>query len=118
MESIERAGSIRRDTVDAVTRESQSDNSGPAVIGHNPNARIDAQSERNMQRRMAELDASERMREERDDRAARAPTHLVNCNGAGCWDTQGTRYNRAAGGNFHRSDGKFCTRAGPNVMCN
>lgn len=118
LQSIERARRIQRSTVDTVTRQSQSDDEGPAVIGHNPNERIDAQSERNMQRRQAELDASARMRQEQDDRRARAPAQLVNCDGAGCWDTQGNRYNAAAGGNFHRSDGKFCTRAGPNVVCN
>ena len=47
-----------------------------------------------------------------------APGQLVNCDPAGCWDTNGRRLNNAAGGNFHRSDGKFCTRAGPNVICN
>jgi hypothetical protein len=46
------------------------------------------------------------------------PGLVVNCDQAGCWDTNGHRLNNAAGGNFHRSDGKFCTRAGPNVICN
>ena len=46
------------------------------------------------------------------------PGLVVNCDGAGCWDTSGRRLNNAAGGNFTRSDGKFCTRAGPNVICN
>lgn len=45
------------------------------------------------------------------------PGQIVNCDPAGCWDTNGKRLNKAAGGNFHRSDGKFCTRAGPNVIC-
>lgn len=47
-----------------------------------------------------------------------APGQVVNCDQAGCWDTNGRRLNNAADGNFHRSDGKFCTRAGPNVICN
>lgn len=46
------------------------------------------------------------------------PSRVVNCDPAGCWDTVGRRLNNAAGGNFFRSDGKFCTRAGPNVVCN
>lgn len=50
--------------------------------------------------------------------APEPPGQLVNCDPAGCWDTSGRRFNNAAGGNFHRSDGKFCTRAGPNVICN
>ena len=50
--------------------------------------------------------------------APETPSAIVNCDQAGCWDTNGQRLNNAAGGNFHRSDGKFCTRAGPNVICN
>lgn len=50
--------------------------------------------------------------------AAAAPGRLTNCDGAGCWDTGGNRYNSAAGGNFYRSDGKFCMRVGPNLTCN
>lgn len=46
------------------------------------------------------------------------PQLVVNCDPAGCWDTTGRRLNSAGGGGFHRSDGKFCTRAGPNVFCN
>ena len=47
------------------------------------------------------------------------PAQIVNCDPAGCWDTAGRRYNNAAGGNFTRSDGAFCTRAGPtNAICN
>lgn len=47
-----------------------------------------------------------------------APAQVVNCDTAGCWDTNGNRLNNAGGGNFHRSDGAFCTRAGPNAICN
>jgi hypothetical protein len=47
------------------------------------------------------------------------PSRLVNCDGAGCWDTNGQRHNNAAGGNFHRSDGKFCQPiGGGQVICN
>ncbi|WP_431106594.1 DUF4124 domain-containing protein [Variovorax paradoxus] len=45
------------------------------------------------------------------------PAQIVTCDPAGCWDTAGRRYNNAAGGNFSRSDGAFCTRAGPNAIC-
>lgn len=45
------------------------------------------------------------------------PSIITSCDPGGCWDTQGRRFNSAGGGNFHRSDGKFCTRAGPNVIC-
>ena len=47
-----------------------------------------------------------------------SPGQVVNCDPAGCWDTNGRRLNNAAGGNFHRSDGKFCTPAGTSVICN
>ena len=46
------------------------------------------------------------------------PAQLTSCDPAGCWDTTGTRYNRAAGGNFFRSDGKFCTSSGAQLICN
>ena len=117
METIRRARSIQRGTVESVTRESQSDDAGPAVVDQDPNERIDAQSQCNMQRRQAELDASARTRQEQDDFAVRAPAKLVSRDAAGCWDTVGKRYNCAAGGNFTRSDWKFCTRAGPNIVC-
>lgn len=45
------------------------------------------------------------------------PSIITSCDPGGCWDTQGRRFNSAGGGNFHRSDGKFCTGAGPNVIC-
>ncbi|HEY8361044.1 MAG TPA: DUF4124 domain-containing protein [Ramlibacter sp.] len=44
------------------------------------------------------------------------PLSLTNCDGSGCWDTQGRRYNNAAGGYF-RSDGVFCARSGPHIRC-
>jgi hypothetical protein len=45
------------------------------------------------------------------------PSLVVNCDPVGCWDTNGRRLIRAGGGNFTRSDGRFCTSAGPNVVC-
>lgn len=45
------------------------------------------------------------------------PATIVNCDPAGCWDTSGNRYNNAAGGNFWRTDGKFCTNTGGSVIC-
>lgn len=47
------------------------------------------------------------------------PAQIVNCDPAGCWDTNGNRLNNAAGGNFFRSDGRFCTNTGGgNYSCN
>ena len=45
------------------------------------------------------------------------PAQIVNCDPAGCWDTAGRRLNNAAGGNFFRSDGRFCTNNGTAVIC-
>ena len=58
-----------------------------------------------------------RHRERASTSSTPQPTQLTNCDPAGCWDTTGTRYNRAAGGNFFRSDGKFCTGAGAQLIC-
>ena len=62
-------------------------------------------------------DPREQRRMNRPHNRVEPPAQIVNCDPAGCWDTTGRRLNNAAGGNFHRSDGKFCTVAGPNVIC-
>jgi hypothetical protein len=49
--------------------------------------------------------------------AAQNQGQLVNCDPNGCWDTNGVRYDRAGGGNFTRSDGKFCTPIAGGVNC-
>ena len=50
--------------------------------------------------------------------AAGAPAMLTNCDLAGCWDTAGNRYSRAAGaGNFFRQDGRACQTVGNQVRC-
>lgn len=54
-----------------------------------------------------------RMQQEAEQR--RGPAILTNCDGAGCWDTNGRRYESAAGG-LVRSDGKFCPNTGSNVL--
>ena len=48
----------------------------------------------------------------------KGPGIITNCDGAGCWDTNGQRYNSAAGGNFHRQDGRFCQQMGNLMQCN
>lgn len=51
-------------------------------------------------------------------RRERAPAMLTNCDAGGCWGTDGTRYNRAAGqGNFFRQNGAPCRTAGNQVQC-
>ena len=47
------------------------------------------------------------------------PSQIVSCDAGGCMDTNGNRLNNAGGGNFTRTDGKFCQRISPNqVICN
>lgn len=48
----------------------------------------------------------------------KGPSIVTNCDGAGCWDTNGQRYNNAAGGNFFRQDGRFCQQIGNQFQCN
>jgi hypothetical protein len=62
--------------------------------------------------------AAEEERKERVRRAALAPRQLVNCDRSGCWDNTGARYNRAGGGTFFRSDGKYCMPMAGGVTCN
>lgn len=48
-----------------------------------------------------------------------APAHITNCDGAGCWDTQGNRYNRGAGPTHIRQDGRVChDTGGGQMLCN
>ncbi len=46
------------------------------------------------------------------------PAIVVNCDPAGCWDTQGRRYNKGAGPTFIRSDGRPCQQVGNQFQCN
>lgn len=50
---------------------------------------------------------------------AAAPTHITNCDGAGCWDNQGNRYNHGAGPTHIRQDGRVCQdTGGGQMLCN
>ena len=57
-------------------------------------------------------------REDPPARRRAPPTQITSCDPGGCWDTRGQRFNNTGGGTFHRTDGKFCTQAGPNLICN
>jgi len=121
MRSIENASRI----IQEPTSDAQG-NAGGGIIQSDPNERIRAQDQRNMQRRIAELEANRVKQEERATRAeearqaaARAPKLVTNCDGGGCWDNAGNRYNRTGDGqNFWRSDGKFCRAQGNAFSCN
>ena len=45
------------------------------------------------------------------------PTAITTCDGGGCWDNVGNRYNRV-GGSLFRSDGKVCQILGNSLQCN
>lgn len=46
------------------------------------------------------------------------PSHITDCDGTGCWDNQGGRYNKAAGSTYFRQDGKACQSIGGQMQCN
>ena len=45
------------------------------------------------------------------------PSVITGCDSAGCMDTSGHRYHNDGGGNFVRSDGKFCINLGGVAQC-
>lgn len=47
---------------------------------------------------------------------APAPSHMTSCDGAGCWDNQGNRYNGNNGTYFN--NGRMCRDIGGQVQCN
>lgn len=46
-----------------------------------------------------------------------SPKYTSNCDGSGCWGTDGTRYNNSGTGNYYSSDGKFCQSIGGQMQC-
>jgi hypothetical protein len=42
---------------------------------------------------------------------------LTNCDQAGCWDTEGNRYTRAAGNTMFGPNGVACTRTASGLIC-
>ena len=46
------------------------------------------------------------------------PSHITNCDSAGCWDNNGRRYNSTGNGqNFYSDSGKFCQNTGGQMEC-
>ena len=43
---------------------------------------------------------------------------ITNCDGAGCWGSDGTRYNRGAGDTYFPSTGGVCQSVGGQMQCN
>ena len=48
----------------------------------------------------------------------RAPSSITNCDSAGCWGSDGTRYNKAAGNTYFPSTGGSCQNIGGQMQCN
>ena len=47
-----------------------------------------------------------------------APPNITSCDGAGCWDSQGTRYNKGGGNTYFPSTGGSCQGIGGTMQCN
>lgn len=47
---------------------------------------------------------------------APTPTHMTNCDGSGCWDNQGNRYNGNSG--TYYNNGRMCRDIGGQLQCN
>lgn len=45
------------------------------------------------------------------------PSVITSCDGQGCWDSSGRRYNSAAGPTNVRQDGKICQHIGNMMQC-
>ena len=48
----------------------------------------------------------------------RQSSTVTNCDGAGCWGSDGTRYNRGAGNTYFPSNGGSCQDVGGQMQCN
>lgn len=48
----------------------------------------------------------------------RVPSTITSCDDAGCWGSDGTRYNRGAGDTYFPSTGGVCQGAGGQMQCN
>lgn len=46
-----------------------------------------------------------------------SPSSVGNCDGLGCWGSDGTRYNSAGGDNYYSQDGRFCQNIGGQLQC-
>lgn len=49
---------------------------------------------------------------------APVPNSITNCDGAGCWGSNGTRYNKGAGNTYFPSTGGVCQSVGGQMQCN
>jgi hypothetical protein len=48
---------------------------------------------------------------------AAPPASITHCDSAGCWDSNGTRYDSGGGGTYYGSNGKTCQAEGDVMQC-
>jgi hypothetical protein len=85
---------------------------------------MDPQRRKAQRRTVEDIHASaspaerERLQSERAALLARGPNAIADCDGMGCWDADGMRYNRAPGsGQFIREDGRQCRSVSNRMEC-
>ncbi len=93
--------------------------------GQAAQSNVDRQQRRAERRTVEDIHAAaapaerQRLLAERAAAAARGPNAIAECDGSGCWDGEGVRYNRAPGnGRFVREDGAQCREVAGRMRCN
>lgn len=94
--------------------------------GQSAQSNVNPQQRRAERRTVEDIHASsasaaerQRLLAERAAAAARGPNAIAECDGSGCWDGEGVRYNRAAGNaQFVREDGALCREVASRMRCN
>jgi hypothetical protein len=127
LDSYNRAGAIKRETVNGVLQQSRG-SGGAVVMDHDPNERIDklraADAERQQRKAQAMLDEEQAAQARRQRAAAAAPPpdmfqdqrSIRWCSGGTCYDDNQNSYT-SSGGAVRRSDGATCTPSGqPGVL--
>lgn len=69
---------------------------------------------------LASLETGQAMPSRTNSGRSSAPStrNITNCDGAGCWDSSGTRYNKGAGDTYFSSTGGACQNVGGQMQCN
>lgn len=48
---------------------------------------------------------------------SRVSASISSCDGSGCWDTDGNRYNAGGGNTYFSADGQTCRKVGTQLQC-
>lgn len=93
--------------------------------GQSAQSNVNPQQRRAERRTVEDIHASaapaerQRILAERAAAVARGPNAIAECDGSGCWDGEGVRYNRAPGNErFVREDGALCRAVDNRMRCN